>query len=183
MSAPYSNLDDKLTRAIAAYLRSVGIGTTDNIVSHLTNQPRVIPPEGLISVLCGDGDAPGDQPGNIRFPVTVMLKFPGIDDPNAAASAEIAARQRQAAINDKLLLSDDTHTIRYTAAQITAVGRSLAVSDGTEEGDTFAAENADMVDFTLIWWESTGFTTPTQEPAHFVSAAHFSALCCASNID
>lgn len=185
MAEPYLNLDEKLTRSIAAYLRSVGLGNTENIVSQVTNQARTVSAEGLTTVTCGDPQPADGQPGNFWFDVMVELKFPSVQDPNDSnpRTQEVAARQRQAAINDQLNLSDDEHTLHYTAIQIHTAGRALAVSDGTAEGDTFAAENADMVDFTVIWWEATGFSTPQQQAQYFVSDARFRALCCAKNID
>lgn len=187
MAAPYSNLDDKLARAVAAYLISVGLGNVNNIVSFLSNQPREMPGDGLVTIHCGDGVEEWLGTGNYRFPVTVELKFPAITPAEASATQqrdqEIAARQRQAAINDKLLLSDDEHTLAYTSAQITAAGRALAVSDGTTEGAAAALANADMVNFTCIWWQAGGFSMPAQQPDNFVSEARFEAIACAANID
>jgi hypothetical protein len=58
-----------------------------------------------------------------------------------------------------LMLSEDGHTLDYTARRLTTLGRALAVDEsaGADEAMALrAAQNADMADFTVLWWEAAG---------------------------
>lgn len=155
-----SDLPSKITRAIRALLISEGAGSAVDTFAAPCGEPRALPNTTIHS---GDAD-PFDGPGNWSFSVMLILRDEAVTQstkPNPVAQ-RVAANQRFTNISNTLTRSDDTHTLKYTALAIQNAGRALAVSDGSAEGDKRAADNADMADFSVLWWEKSGFGSAKQ---------------------
>lgn len=185
MAAPYHNLRSKLNRAIAAYLISKGVGGPSDTgpanARTLSTYPRT-----TVRATIGKPEPP--LTGNYRVPVHVSIKASATQEPDEP-NLDIARKlfdERLANVFDALMQSDDDQTLRKTADDITAAGRALAVAvDASPEAVQFAANNADMVDFTLLGWYDGGFGDgePDAEGNAWEEILIFEALCCASNVD
>lgn len=80
-----------------------------------------------------------------------------------------------------------TMTLQATADDITSIGNALAVdaSNGADPDQVqFAANNADMADFTLQGWFEKGFGRGTADDGgnNWERVLMFDAVCCASKI-
>lgn len=158
MSEPNSDLSSKLNRAIRAVLLSAGAGLPTEIIAAPNSTERTLPNTDIVA-----GDAiPFDGPGNWQFPsVTITLRDDAAVQPGETNSAvnRVSANDRLTKVFNALNRSDDTHTLYYTAQQLTALGRALAVDASSGSDDTQAqdaANNADMAEFTVLWWEFVG---------------------------
>jgi hypothetical protein len=185
MAAPYHNLRSKLNRAITAYLISVGAGGPEDTgpanARTLSKYPRT-------TIRAGVGKAEPPLTGNYRVTVYISVKGSAVQDPKEPnpEAARIAFDTRLATVFDALMQSDDDQTLRATKSAINAAGRALAVAvDGSDEAIQFAANNADMVDFTVIGWYDAGFGDgePNEEGTSWEEILIFEALACSSNVD
>lgn len=150
-----SDLQSKINRAVRAVLIAEGAGTVTDTIAAPSEMDRTLPNTTVVS---GDSQ-PFDGPGNWRFPVTLVLRDEAVTQPteiNLEASRQ-TANGRLSGILNALNRSDDEHTLYYTALELTTKGRALAVdASGGTDADSVqrAADNADMADFTVLWWES-----------------------------
>jgi hypothetical protein len=185
MPDPSSDIQSKLARAIRALLIADGAGSTEDTIAAPSDQERSLP---LTAISVGDGD-PFDGPGNLKFPVTLDLRDEAVTQPDETSdqATRRAANERLTNIVNALTKSDDDHTLYYTAARLTTLGRALAV-DETSGGDANAAQraldNADMADFTVLWWESMGVGSPGKVSGDGVSFwqrdLQFSCVACSA---
>jgi hypothetical protein len=145
---PNTDLQSKITRAIQAVLIDQGL-IAATIFAAPSNAARTLP-NTTISI---ESDAFAyDGPGNWQFPdVRLTLRDDAIKQPDTAdpESYRKTANDRWSNTYNALARSDDTHTLFYTATQLTALGNALA----TNPDPVIATDNADMADFTVLWWE------------------------------
>lgn len=152
-----NDLQSKICRAIRALLIADGAGSTEDTIAAPSEQDRTLP---ITAISAGDGD-PFDGPGNLKFPITLDLRDEAVTQPTETSdqATRVAANERLTNIINALTKSEDTHTLYYTAARLTTLGRALAV-DETAGADAEVAQraldNADMAYFTVLWWESMG---------------------------
>ena len=186
------DLQTKIPRAIAALIIGTNVGTVNNTypgeaTATVTN--RTLPNQ---TITCGDGFEEDLQPGNFRFTGTINFRDDGTTQPNETNLPNgpfIRAQQRVSPIITQLVLSDDGTTKDYTRRQLNAWGRKMAATvanGGTASSDQDAANNADMADFTFIYWNITDYGTPkkTESGGTFVERdITFECVACNSNID
>ena len=157
MAQTSDDLQSKICRAVRALLIEDGAGSTEDTIAAPSSVLRELP---ITAVMTGDGQ-PFDGPGNWQHQVNLDLRDDAVNAPDEADTdtARIAANARCTKIVNALMLSEDGHTLDYTARRLTELGRALAVdeSEGADEAMALrAAQNADMADFTVLWWEAAG---------------------------
>lgn len=185
MADPNTDLQSKINRAVRAVILSVGAGTVNNTYAAPFGDVRILP---NTSISTGDG-IPFDGPGNWHFPnVIVNLRDDGAIQPDATDPNQprIDANLRLTGIYNALNRSNDTTTLYFTAGELTRLGRLLAVdqSGGTDPVQAqSAADNADMADFTVLWWEGGLVGTPTRHESdgHFFWERELGFGCVACN--
>ena len=173
MPAPYSDLDYKLNRAIAAYLISVGglCGTAADIFPDESANPNKYPNTEIQTV---SGQPYPKFSGDYRCRVQIIISE------SAVKGTPLTFSKRVGATVDALLQTDTTdgQTYRATEALINSAGRALAVSD--------PANNADMVDFTVQDWTEAGFgrgQIQDGEGCSWRKVWMFDCTVCGSNVD
>jgi hypothetical protein len=187
MADPNTDLFSKIPRAVRAVLLDQGAVTIDNCYISLDSRSRTLP-NTTIEVQ-GDG-ASFDGPGNFRFPAIVInlrddaIVQPDEADPNGPRTR---ANARCTAIYNALCRSDDTHTLDYTAREITRLGQALAVdaSSGSDPVQAqFAADNSDMGDFCVMLWELEQIGAPkkTEDGTFWEREMVFSCVACNANL-
>jgi hypothetical protein len=150
MAAPFNNLRSKHNRAVQAYLLSLAvatpaIGTGNDIFAQASIQERGYP---NTTVRTKFGIPQPMMTGDYKVRMEIEIK--GAAAPaNSDQSARMAFDARVAATHDALMMTDDNTTLNYTASQITAAGRALAISDPQNNGD--------MGDYSCINWFDAGF--------------------------
>lgn len=153
MSEPNSDLQSKINRAIRAVLIDRGAVNEDNCFADPESADRILPNS---TISTGEGN-PFDGPGNWQFPeILINIRDEATVQPNMASEdPRLAANVRATAIWNALNRSDDETTLYFTASEITRLGRALAVAmDSSPAAVAFAAANADMAEFTCLWWEA-----------------------------
>ena len=185
MAAPYSTLRSKLDRAICAYLISVGAGSSDDTTPNAT-QATYAYPTTTVHATTGQPDPPFT--GNYRITVHISIKgsaSQAVGDPNPQ-EAWAAFNARVATVQDALMSGNGCDSLADTAAAINAAGRALAtVVDPTNPASVqFSANNADMVDFTLIQWIDRGFGDGQADAkgCTWEEILVFEAYCCSANV-
>ena len=149
MSAPYNVLRSKLTRAVTAYLISVGAGSASDTTPERSTGENPYPN----TTVRADASRPEIQMTGIRR-IMLHISIKGSasqvpDEPNPDV-ARLAFDARCGVTYDALMQTDDGQTLNATCALITAAGRAMATAvDATPTAIQFAANNADMADFTL----------------------------------
>lgn len=144
MAQTSDDLQSKICRAVRALLIEEGAGSTEDTIAAPNSEQRGLP---LTAITTGDGQ-PFDGPGNWQHQVNLELRDDAVNSPDESDpdTARVVANARCTRIVNALMLSEDGHTLDYTARRLTTLGRALA-SD---------ADNADMADFTVLWWEAAG---------------------------
>jgi hypothetical protein len=175
----------KTDRAIVAYLISKGVAP--NIYPANFSGERAYP---NVTVWCHDGKPDVQYSGSWEFQVMIEVNGHATvqpDEPNPDAP-RVDLDEISQAVEEALMVSDDAdqnETLHTTAELITLAGRALAVSDGTDAGNQRAANNADMVNFTLQFWQETGLTggQGQTEGAAFREILNYICRSCGSNVD
>lgn len=144
MAQTSDDLQSKICRAIRALLIEEGAGSTEDTIASPSSEQRTLP---LTGISCGDGQ-PFDGPGNWQHQINIELRDDAVNDPDDGDpdTARVVANARCTRIVNALMLSDDGHTLDYTARRLTTLGRALAAD----------SDNADMADFTVLWWGAAG---------------------------
>lgn len=186
MSAPFNKLRSKVDRAIAAYLISVGAGGPDDTVPANTRLPKA-PTNTTVRSTLSISEVP--MTGIRRVKLQISIKGSALIDPNEPNidEARKAFDDRIAAVYDAMMQSADGQTLRDTAAAITAAGRAMAVSvqPGDPASDLFAANNADMVDFTCqaVYDMGEGDGEADSEGSSWHEILLFDIIASPSNVD
>jgi hypothetical protein len=146
----------KLSRAICAYLISKGCGSSDDVFPNFTTKTRPITNTTVTSKLA-KVDPDQRFTGNRRIQVYITVKGSASADPEQAdaETQRIQFEKRVADTHGALMQTDDYETLKFTAAAITTAGRSMAIDASNGAGPDqvqFAADNADMVNFTCQDW-------------------------------
>ena len=183
------DLESKLNRAIYALIVGTGVGTPVNtFAGDVSSQPRTIP---STTIRAGEGHEESSL-GNFRFCGQIMFRDEGINQPQTGNpnAAFMQAQQRVSAIISELVQSDGSPEMEVSRQLITSYGRALAVdkTNGAEQAAAqSAAANADMVDFTMIYWRVVDYGTTRQskelDSVFYEREIIFEALCCNSNVD
>lgn len=183
MDYPNTDLQSKIDRAIRAVLLDQGAATKENCYAAPASEARILT---NCTIASGDGH-PFDGPGNWQFPnVTLNLRDDGSVQPDMADANQprTDANARMTKIFNALNRSDDEHTLYYTATEITRLGRLLSVDVSSGSDPTLAqeaADNADMADFTMLWWEAGIVGTPVKhdsETTFWERDLQFSCVAC-----
>jgi hypothetical protein len=152
----YHRTRSKLNRALCAYLVSVGAGSAGDTTPANSGGGKGFP-NTTVQATLSKPEVP--LTGLRRISVHVSIKGSavlGVGEPNPEV-ARVNFDNRIAAVYDALMQSDDGQTLHATAALITAAGRALAVPvDASPEAALFAANNADMAEFTCQAWYDAG---------------------------
>ena len=185
MAAPFTTLRSKLNRAICAYLVSQGAGSTKDTQPSFT-QSTLAFPNTTVRATTGTPDPPFT--GNYRIQVWISIKGSASEsttEPNPDLRRE-EFDNRIATVADALMTGNGYNSLSDTANAITAAGRALAtVIDPNDPASVqFAANNADMVDFTLIQWIDRGFGDgqADSQDCTWEEILIFEAYCCSSNV-
>lgn len=171
------SLRSKCDRAVAAYLRSVGVG---NVFTGNDSRERSVP---CVTVLCHSGRAEMPLTGIYRFAVRVRVQGhatlqPDEVDPNAQRMALDAQVEL---VHDSMMRVEDGDDLQYTADAITTEGRALAV--------TAPDSDADMAQFTCQSLYDVGMdggnpsTAGGVDGAFWVEDLLFEIVCCGTNTD
>src|SRR5579872_2135561 len=187
------DLKTKIERAIYALILNAGLGTPDNVwpgMASRTDEDRTLP---NTTIEAGEGREDVFM-GNYRFERgTVCFYDRAANDPSSTNPQEafLAASQRSTSIIYLLVQSDDQTTMDYSRRLLNAAGRALAVdlSNGANAAMKQAAlNNADMTDFTLIYWRVVDYGVTREVKAeggglYFERELGFECLACNSNVD
>jgi hypothetical protein len=187
MGAPYSNIGSKNDRAIVAYLIAYGLA---NHLTTILNADTIFPtnstssnayPNVEIQSLRGKPLVP--YVGTWVVETRIVIKYSAVQpvkpvNPDAARLAGDILIQN---VIDALSLTDNGSDMRATATAITAAGRLLATT-GTAQSQ---ANNADMLDYSCIFWVPSGFERgqPDEEGTAWSEITTFESHCCPSNVD
>lgn len=186
MAAPFNKLRSKVDRAICAYLISVGAGGPDDTVPANTRIPKTATNTTVRSTL-SMAEVPMTAIRRVKLQISIKgsaLINPGEPNPDEARKA---FDDRIAAVYDAMMQTTDGETLRSTALAITAAGRAMAVSQqpGNPASDLFAANNADMVDFTCqaVYDMGEGDGEASDEASSWEEILLFDILASPSNVD
>lgn len=180
MPAPWNNLRSKLDRAICAFLTSQGTGSVVDIVPTVKGTIAQFPITIVHSTVLRPypvmtGDYRGEVHISIRGSAVLAQTEPNLD------RGRIDFDKRIAQTMDALMQTNDNATLVYTAQQITLAGQAMAVAaDASPAAIAFAANNADMADFTCINWFDGGFGDgqPDESGCNWEEILIFDAICC-----
>ena len=183
------DLKTKVDRAVYALIVGMGVGNKNNTYpGEATIGSRTLPNTTIDSGECFEEDL---QPGNFRFPGgKISFRDDATLQPNESnpQAPFLLAQQRVTAIIGQLVLSDDQTTLDYTRRQLNYWGRLLA-TDASNETDATAAQtaanNQDMLDFTLLYWRITDYGVPKkiEGVTFYEREVMFECVACNSNID
>lgn len=175
MSEPFSDLQSKICRAVRELIISKGAGSAEDTFAAPCSDDRSLP---NTTITVGDGSM-ADAPGNWEHRITIELRDsaavqPGETNPQAP---RIAANERFTRVVNAMTRSDDTHTLAYTAAQLTEIGRAMATAD--------PENHEDMEDFTVIWLESvaTGSSIKSGDGTFWAREIQFRCIAANANLD
>jgi hypothetical protein len=188
MSAPYGNIDSKLDRAICAYLIAQKCGSVNDTLPWLTQKARGYP---NTTAYCSRAVPDPVMVGNWNITEWISVKGQASKDPKEPNPALGAVNfdNRCASLVDAMSQSDNGgQSLDATARGITAAGRALAVdlSNGADPAQALlAANNADMVDFTVLMVVNSGFArgAADMEGCSWERIFIYDILCCPSNVD
>lgn len=158
MAAPYNATRSKLSRAICAYLISAGCGSVADVLPYESTTEKTYP-NTTVKATISKPDP--DFTGNRRIPVHISIKGSAslLNGETDLQQPRIQFDGRVMQTMDALMQTADNQTLLATAALITAAGRAMAIdaSNGANAAQAqFAADNADMADFTCINWFEAG---------------------------
>ena len=183
----YNSLRSKLNRAVAAHLVNVGgdCGTVKNI-SSANSVAALGYPNTKVQAVFSKPEVPLTGVRRVTVHITIKGKVSTkVGDPNEEA-ARVQFDKRVAAAYDAMMQSDDGHSLKATAALITAAGRALAVPvDESDEAEQFAANNADMAAFTCqeVYDAGEGEGEPDKEGSSWIEVLIFEIVASPSNCD
>jgi hypothetical protein len=178
------DLQSKLNRAIRAVIIEQGAGSADTIFLAHTSDERGLPSTSIDS---GDATEHVMFTGNWRFTsVTVTLRDSADPEQFAPTPPQVAATERYNLIRAALTRLGDNGEFNYMPGQLTTLGRALAVDESEgeiPESAQFAADNADMEDFTVFWWNTVALSSPRiNAEAHcYESELRFDCIACNGN--
>ena len=119
MAAPFNRIRSKLNRAICAYLIKQGCGTAYDTFPENWKSAKGYP---NTTVRSGVATPSPKLTGNREIPVHISVKGSAMQSrDDAPNSARLAFENRLATVYDALMQSGDGHTLRETAAAITAI--------------------------------------------------------------
>lgn len=189
--AACTNLPSKLSRAICAYLVSVGIDQ-DQVFPQFTATQRTFANGPIVTPLIFPGQPEPAFTGDKRFKVGVSIK--GTETNSGAAGAgetlRVAFDALVGQVNEALMQTDEADglTLKATMTAINEAGRELAVAgtDDEEAAKTYwrkQVNNADMADFTLTNWVDSTIGAGEAKDCSWEIVIMFDGSACESNVD
>ena len=175
----------KLNRGISAYLISVGAGGPADC-GPATSTGLSTFPRTTVRATLSKPEVP--LTGIRRVMVHISIKGSatrGPQEPNPEVP-RINFDARVGVTYDALMQTADGESLKETARLITVAGRAMATPvDNSAAAALFAANNADMVDFTCQEWYDAGEGDGTaDEPGcDWEEILMFEAVCSPSNVD
>ena len=177
------DLQSKLNRSIRALLIAEGAGSTEDTFTEISSATRQLPNTTIDS---GSASEHVMFTGNWRFQnVTLTMRDNAAVQPDDEINSPwVVAVERYNRIRVALSRIATSGSFAFLPGELTTAGRALAVSDGSESGDIIAADNADMADLTVMWWNITGLSSPrfNSEADCFESELQFDCIACNGNV-
>jgi hypothetical protein len=187
--AALTNLPSKLSRALGAYLVSVGIDQRQ-VFPKYTGKDRTFAYGPIVTTLVLPGKPNPRLTGNWKFPVALQIKGTLVSDGTAAAkeAQRVAFDAFVGEVNQAMMSSDDDTTLKATVELINEAGRAMAVAGTSDEEDAKedwckAENNADMADFTITELEDSTFGGGEASDCNWEVVMMFDATACESNVD
>ena len=170
------NLASKLERAVWNYLLQQGKGTVENTYFGDFNGERILPNRTIVATSFSPKKK--FRPEG-RCQLVIEHHFPAVSQDENFNTQRVQKNEFVGGTEESMTIGDG-QSYNLTADYITLAGRALAVSDGSPEGDTLAADNADMVGFRCDWIEeSDPFLTrgrPNIEGVYWIEIMNFTAF-------
>lgn len=179
MSAPYNNIRSKHNRAIVAYLISQGIGSNDDTTPANSVGSNTYPRTTVRSMIAKPNP---NHTGDYRITTHISIKGTATNKANEPnpEQARVEFDKRVGQTCDALMMTDNNINLKFTASSITTAGRALAVAiDASGAAILFAANNADMADYTCDQWYDggSGDGEPDEQGTAFEEILIFEAVC------
>lgn len=183
------DLESKLNRAIYATIISTGAGKPGNtFAGYVDSENRPIPNTTIIS---GEGEEEYGL-GNYRFFGKIIFRDSATLQPEMSNPRQpfLDAQNRTSSIISQLVQSDGSSEMEVSRSLINSAGRAMAIDPTNGANQIFsdlALVNADMVDFTIIYWRIIAYgsvkSTKSTGNTNYERETLFEALCCNSNVD
>jgi len=181
MADPSGDLQSKLARAIRAVLIDQNAVTLENCYPEPANDVRALP---NTTIQCEDG-VEFEGPGNWKFPsARLVFRDRAVAQANESeAQPRIDANARLTAIKNALMRSTDGTTYDFIRSELCRLGNAMAVdaSNGADPVQVqFAVDNADMADFTCLFWMPGLVSAPTKaaDGTYWEREMAFEAVAC-----
>mgnify|MGYP006921323517 CR=1 FL=1 len=145
----YNNPTSKLERAIRAYLIAQGKAEPENIYIANDSRTRALPARTVIAPAFNPRYGHSSE-GECSLAIQHVFSA-AIDTPETNFSTQRVLMDKMVGDTIDSFACGDRQSLNRVADAITAAGRALATSDGSEQGDIDAADNADMVNFRCDW--------------------------------
>lgn len=186
--ADLTNLPSKLSRAIRYYLIAQGVVSADDCYHAYDSRTINLQGGPVISVEIAPLNPDVPFTGNDEFKVHICVKGNAANQPNTSNpdAARLAFDALVGAARMQLMLSDDgCQSLHATYKAINAAAYLMPVdaSSGTNPTQTqFAANNADMADFTITGWYNGIYGQGAAKDCEWEVVQVFTASCCESQI-
>lgn len=190
--AACTNLPSKLSRAICAYLVTLGI-PQEQVFPQFSAKPRTFASGPIVTPLIYPGEPDPKFTGDRKFKVAVSIggtitTNSGSEDAKEAQRVAFDAMVGQ--VYEALMQTDenDDQTLDATRVAINAAGRAMAAA-GTADQESAkepwrkAANNADMADFTVTQWNDSTFGAGEAKDCSWEIVIMFDASANESNTD
>jgi hypothetical protein len=182
-----TNLPSKLSRAIRFYLIQNGVGDPAHVFHMFDNRLRDLSVLPITIVTVGKGDPDAPFTGDNQYTVFVTTKFIELaqqTDTNSE-SYRVTFDAAVGAARMPLMQSDDNQTLKATYKAINAAAAMMPVTPPNPTADQiqFAANNADMADFTIMQWLEGYYGPGKAEDCSFEIVQVFQAIACEQTIE
>ena len=162
------DLESKVTRAVRAQIIAAGADAPENVIAGPSIVNRTLP-NTTIYIPESDSASAREEimgSGNMKFPAIGInfrdnaVNAPGDSNPRGSY---LAANARISATIQALTQTDDEGaSLNYTRSAINSAAQALAVdssmgANAVQSQDAF--NNADMADFSFIWWQIVDYGT------------------------
>lgn len=180
-----TNLPSKISRAVGHYLVGLGVVPVGRCFNSRSRRPRDLTAGPVVDVAVMPGNPDPVLTGSDRFEVRVFIlgtatKHP--DDTNDETEA-VEFDAMVGAVRDALMQSTDDQTLKETRRLINVAAYTMPVAvNETPEAIRFAANNADLENFTLTHWSDGVYGQTQVEDAHWAIVLSFHAAACETQL-
>lgn len=181
-----TNLPDKLSRAVRFYLVNAGVVGAASAYHMFDVRERNFDNGPLVDVLILPGMPTPEFTGDDSYKVHVRVRFNAVAEMAEAASetARLAFSAQIGKVRQALMLSDDGQSFRATMRLINNAAYLMSTPfDGSDAAKTFAANNKDMDDFTVLAWYQDVYGPGSAKDVNWEVVQVFRAQCCESKIE